>query len=120
MAFTIMTGMAKPGEQLYYEPGFRLIVETCLNQLKQLAVTITDIPVDMLYQYEGNFYGYLVDKGIRPELHWIYLRVNNMEHPNQFGAELRNPLNQLLAPRLIEPNENVIGELRAYYLNRKK
>ena len=120
MAFTIITGMATPGEQLYYDPDFRLIVETCLNQLKQVATTITDIPVDMLNQYEGNFFGYLVELGIPPPYHWIYLRVNHMEHPNQFGAELRNPLNPVLTPVLIHPNENLILELRAYFLNRKK
>lgn len=118
--FTIVTTMARPGELIYYEDGFRTVVETCLNQLKNIDVIREDILLEHVQQYQGNFYGYLVDKGIRPEWHWIYLRVNGYTHAREFGSELRDPLNPFFQPVLIRPNEALIQEIRNYYLNQKR
>lgn len=119
MAFTIIDQMAKPGDDLYYEPAFRLIVETHLNILKRVRVIKEDIPLDLFHQYEGDFYGYLVERSIPPYLHWIYLRVNGMTNPNEFAKEERDPLGRSYAPVLLRPHDNTIDSLRSFYLSRK-
>lgn len=119
MAFTIIEQMAKPGDDLYYDPAFRLIVETHLNILKHSRVVQEDIPLDLFYQYEGDFYGYLVERGIPTFMHWIYLRVNGMTNPNEFAKEQRDPLNRAYSPVLLRPHDNTVSGLRSFYLSRK-
>lgn len=119
MAFTIMQQMSQPGYDMYYEPGFRLLVETYLNILKNFNATIVAIPPDKYYQYEGNFYGYLVELQIAPCLHWIYMRVNGMENPDQFAAELRLKDDRIYNPTLLHPNKAMIETISMYYNNRK-
>ena len=120
MAFKIVDTIALPNETLFYEEGFRTIVETCLPQLSWYGITRDDIHPDHLQQYQANFYGYLVEINILPEYHWSYMRVNNMDHPREFAAELRDPLNHPYYPKLIRPSHELIGQLRAFYINRRK
>lgn len=119
MAFTIFKNMAKSGDALYYDPDFRLVVETHLNILISQAAAREDIPLDLFYQYEGDFYGYLVSLSIPPEYHFILLRMNGMTNPNQFAKEMRNPNNPLLRPVLIRPNQNQIDGIVRLYMSRK-
>jgi hypothetical protein len=119
MAFTIFNKMAKPGSELYYDSDFRLVLETHLNLLINRAAAVEDIPLDLFYQYEGDFYGYLVEKGIPPEYHFIHLRINGMTNPNQFAKEMRDPSNPLVRPVLIRPNQNQIDNIVRLYMSRK-
>lgn len=74
----------------------------------------------MLYQFEGNFYGYLMSRGVPPEYHWIYLRVNRMHSPEEFGRN-RNA-NALKNPTfyLVEPSLDAIGAILMLYLRMKE
>lgn len=119
MAFTILEQTGNGGSGMFYEPEFRQIVETHLNILKLTNSVTEEIKQELFWQYEGNFYGYLTEIGVQPELHWIYLRVNNMENPNQFAWEVRDPLDKKYNPTLLKPNDNVIGIIQKYYLSRK-
>lgn len=119
MAFTILDKMAKPGDDLYYDPDFRLVLETHLNVLINRAAAREEIPLDLFYQYEGDFYGYLVERGVVPEHHFIYLRMNGMTNPNQFAKQMRNPNNPLIRPVLVIPNQNQIDNIVRLYMSRK-
>lgn len=119
MAFTIMNQMAKPGPDLYYDPKFRLIIETHMNLLRKVDVTYEAIPPELFYQYEGDFYGYLTERGISPELHFIYLRVNGMVNPDEFAKEIRDPLDREYRPVLIRPSLSMIETIKMYYASRK-
>jgi len=119
MAFTILDKMAKPGDDLYYDPAFRLVLETHLNLLISQAAAREEIPLDLFYQYEGDFYGYLVSRSIPPEYHFILLRMNGMTNPNQFAKQMRNPNNPTVNPVLIRPNQNQIDGIVRLYMSRK-
>lgn len=119
MAFTILAEMAKPGEVIYYDPRFRLHIETHLNILINRAAAVDDIPPDKYYQYEGDFHGYLIELGIPMEMHFIYMRMNGMTNPNQFGKEQRDPHADPLAPKLIRPNLNLVDGIVKYFMSRK-
>ncbi|BEG72707.1 hypothetical protein [Pseudomonas phage PA1C] len=119
MAFTIMEQTGDGGASMFYDPAFRLIVETHINILRNINSVRVEIPNELYWQYEGNFYGYLTEIGIEPELHWIYLRVNGMENPNQFAADVRNPLDKVYNNILIKPSNNEIGALQQFYTSRK-
>jgi hypothetical protein len=116
MAFTVTAQRVPSGDDLYYDPRFRLIIETHLNILKQEAVAIAEISADLIYQFEGDFYGLLTQQGIPAELHWIYLRVNGMENPTQFGKAVRDPYRRAYSFSVVKPNPNTISELRSTFL----
>lgn len=116
MAFTIVGQMLKPGPNMFYEPKFRHILELHLNQLKVLNAVRKPIPADEYYQYEGDFDGFLLNRGYQAEMFWLMCRVNNMTHPSQFGKSLRDPYSDGKAPVFIEPHPNAIAELQQYYL----
>lgn len=119
MTFTVMSHRVPSGDDLYYEMGFRNLVETHLNILKYEAVALTDISADKIYQYEGDLYGLLSEIGIEPQYHWIYMRVNGMTNPNQFGKAVRDPYRRAYTFQLLRPNPNGINELRTSYLATK-
>lgn len=119
MAFTILEQTNDGGPDMFYDPAFRLIVETHINILRVTDSKRESIERELFWQYEGDFYGYLTQKGIDPSLFWIYLRVNGMEHPNQFASEVRDPLGKAYNPVLIRPSNNQIGVLQQYYMSRK-
>lgn len=120
MSFAILQNMAEKGADLFYEQGFRNIIESHLNILSNAYITKQPISGDMVYQYEGNFYGYLIDIGVQPQYHWIYLRVNGMTNSNQFGKELRDPYQRIYEWTLIIPSDDIINELAAQYNTLKK
>jgi hypothetical protein len=119
MAFTIFNKMAKPGDDIYYDPDFRLVLETHLNLLIGNAAARDDIPLDLFYQYEGDFYGFLTEKNVPPEYHFIHLRMNGMTNPNQFAKEMRDPSNPLVRPVWVRPNQNQIDGIVRLYMSRK-
>ncbi|ARV76738.1 hypothetical protein PHABIO_107 [Pseudomonas phage Phabio] len=119
MAFTIMTLMAQPGPELFYDPKFRLMVETHINILRNHFVTREDIPANHYYQYEGDFYGFLVGRSIPAHLHWVYMRVNGMTNPNQFAKDLRNYYTGMVKPTLLIPNDGVLSDIQRMYVSLK-
>lgn len=120
MALTIMTHMAKPGPDLFYDETFRLMVETHINILRRENSATEDIPDNHYYQYEGDFYGYLTERKIVPNLWWIYLRVNGMYNPNEFGKDLRDPLGKRIKPKFIRPNDGVLTNIQQMWMSLKK
>ena len=119
MAFTIINSQYGNENSVNYDPEFRKVIENHLNHLRTSNVSVEEIPQYMFYRYEGNFYGYLTQLSIPRELHWIYLRVNGMVNPNQFGKELSSTLGHNYAPTLIRPSENTIKTLQKYHSSRK-
>lgn len=119
MAFTIMTHMAQPGPSLFYEEKFRLMVETHINILRNYNVSKQDIPENHYYQYEGDFYGFLVGENVPSHLHWIYMRVNGMYNPNEFAAELRDPYQKRQQPYYLIPHEATLSDIQRMYASLK-
>lgn len=120
MAFTIFTEMAQPGPDMFYDPKFRLMVETHINILRTVNSTVEQIPDNHYYQHEGDFNGYLVSRGVPAWLHWVYMRVNHMENSNQFAKDLRDPLNKRIEPRVIIPHDAVLADIQQMYISLKK
>lgn len=119
MAFEIAEKLSKSTTDLYFDPKFRNIVEDHLSILKTSGITITPIEMQLFWKYEGNFYGFLTEYGIKKNLHWIYLRVNDMHHPNEFAKAVRDPLDKPYNPFLVQPSDNLIDTLVKYYMSSK-
>lgn len=63
MAFTIMAQMEKPGPSMFYEVEFRHLLQMHMNQLQTQRVFRKKLLPEKLYQYEGDFDGFLLDEG---------------------------------------------------------
>lgn len=120
MALTVTALLADAGDALYYDPDFRNVLETHMLLLRRLGVAREVIANDLVYQFEGNFYGYLVARGVPAYLHWVYLRVNNMVHPNEFGKAMRDPNNRAVRVEYITPDSNLLANIRSLYLTKKE
>lgn len=88
MGITITDLMVAEGPSLYYEEGFRNLIESHLTFLREHPQTspLTQKPHSG-YKYENDFYGYLQDHNVPSHLHWIILRINGMTSPMEFGGE---------------------------------
>lgn len=120
MAFTINTLMEQPGPSMFYDPGFRHILEMHMNQLKTIYGIRHVLTPAELYQFEGDFSGFLLFKGHGLETHWLFTRINGMTNPNQFGRELRDPLKRAYPTSYIEPNPEAIAELQQYWITLRR
>jgi|AntDeeMinimDraft_5_1070356.scaffolds.fasta_scaffold58722_2 hypothetical protein len=120
MAFTLATLKRPPGDTVMYEPAFRNVLETHLQIFRYHPGTQrSDITADKIHQYEGDFFGLLAELGVPMDKHWLYLRVNGMENPNQFGQQLNDPYARRITFTLLSPPDDMIGDLRTLYLSTK-
>lgn len=116
MAFTIIQQMEKPGPSMFYEPEFRHILEMHMNQLKTSYAVRKELRPEHIYQFEGDFSGFLLSEGYGLEMIWLMTRVNGMTNPNQFGRGLRDQYNRTFRPYYIEPHPEALAELQQYYI----
>lgn len=121
MALTVSTLMKPPGDPLFYELGFRTIIETHLFLLRLDALTLKQvIDGSKVHQYEGDFYGLLSELNIPMEHHWICLRVNNMFNPNEFGRSSYN-LHSLRNDFTLKiPSDDYIRQLAVLYKSTRR
>ncbi len=117
MAFALSNQAKDPGDSVYYDPRFRTVIETHLPILRTAPSTQRQrISPDMIHRYEGDFYGLLIELGVSFQFHWIFMRVNGLESPNQFGAQLRDPYRDRYEFTLLAPATEALGELRSLFL----
>jgi len=117
MAFSVTDQGVNPGDVVYYDPKFRTIIETHLSILRRPGMSGEQIiEPSLIHQFEGDFYGLLTHLGVRPSLWWIYLRVNGMESPNQFGGQLHDPYREHYRFTLKLPPDEFITNLRTLFL----
>jgi hypothetical protein len=120
MAFTIMQQMEKPGPSMFYEPEFRHLLEMHMNQLRTMYSVRKELRPEQIYQYEGDFAGFLFEEGYGLETHWLMTRLNGMTNPNEFGKVLRDPYNRAVPTFYIEPHPEALAELQQYYITLKR
>lgn len=116
MAFSLAAYQTDRGADAYYQRGFQTLIETHRNILRNHPETSRSrIDSDLVYRYEGDFYGLMGYLGVPFELRWIYLRVNGYTANYQFGQHLNDPYSRQAAVTLILPSRDLINDLREYY-----
>lgn len=119
MAFTVVADIAEAGDALYYDPGFRAHVESCLYVLRSQNAKTDIVEANLVHQFEGNFYGYLISIGVGLHLHHLYLRVNGMHSPEEFGRVRNDNRSKDPTVRLIRPSSDAIQAIVSFYLSLK-
>lgn len=117
MPFTVSQLAREPGDALFYDPGFRRMIETHLVMLRNTENIRSDvIDPNIVYKYQGDFYGFLGSLGVPMEQFWVYLRFNDMTHPEQFGRAYNDPYSGTVSFQLRHPPIDTIRGLRRLYL----
>lgn len=118
MALSVRSLARAAGDPVYYDPGFRLLLETHLP-LFQAGGVVSYQPIspDRLHQFEGDFYGLLSSLDVPLEWHWLYLRLNGLENSAHFGKEAHDPYHRPTTYHLKVPSEDLIRHLRSLYLS---
>lgn len=120
MAFTIVAQMEKPGPSMFYDPSFRHMLEMHMNQLRTIYAIQKELKPEHVYQYEGDFSGFLLEEGYGLEMHWLMMRINGMTNPNQFGKELRDPYSRGVKNYYLEPHPEALEELQQFWITLRR
>lgn len=95
------------GPTIYYDDDFRAVIEAHVDFLRAHSETrVLNLEPHIVYRYEFDMYGLLMNYNIQPYMHWIVLRVNNLYSAQNFPTDL----NQLLIP-----SDGCINILRQVY-----
>lgn len=100
------------GPDVYYDPGFRNLLEAHLEWLKVHPQTRTvAIDTGSAHKHQYDFTGLLMEYGVPRHLCWLTLRLNGYANPNEFteGRET-----------ILIPSEGLISQLTIGYLSSQK
>lgn len=93
-----------PGADIYYRSDFRDMIETHLTYLLEdegAESKIVDPQVAVRHEYD--FLGLLSEMRIKPQYHWIVMRMNGLTNPTNYTSDMVN---------LIIPSTATIDRLR--------
>lgn len=112
MAITLNRSMASEGAAVYYDSGFRQMLEDHLTYLKTNAQTEdVDISPRVAHKGHGDLISVLQDYNIEPRLYWIIMRLNGYTSPMEYTSD--RLVLKIPQPALID------GLTRIYRVNRK-
>lgn len=101
------------GPSIYYDVGFRNMLEDHLEWLHEHANTQqVEIEDPQIIKHKGDFYGLLTELSIPAHLQWLILRINGFMDPAEYDGSLK---------LVTVPSDTTVDRLRLRYLtNRKK
>lgn len=100
------------GPDIYYNPGFRSMIEDHLTIIRNQPDTqVVDIEPLVAYKYAGDFFGLMMSQNIAPQYHWIIMRVNDLISPQDYKDD------QLT---FIKPSYTFINRLTSVYQSQSK
>lgn len=100
--------MSPEGDQTDYDQAYRRMLETMMGFLRT-HVSTTTRPLDpyITVKYKGDLYGFLTAAGIEKGLHWLIMRMNDMNAPTDFDNRIKI---------LLIPYDKFIQEIKLAYL----
>lgn len=93
--------MVSDGPEIYYRHDFHNVLEDHMTYLRGLKSTTRQEvdPIDVI-RYQADLFGLLGKFGIKPELHWVVMRMSNIVSP----AKVPLDLSHILVPDEMEIN----------------
>ena len=74
------------GNDLYYHPVFRSVIEDHLDYIRNHQDTKTIVIEDgQAYRYENDWEGLMQAIGVPPQLRWVTLRLNGYHTPLDYN-----------------------------------
>jgi hypothetical protein len=105
-----ISAMALPTpDAITNDTGFRLMLETHKAYFRQQGnFQIHSVDLHDAFKWRYDLYGYLSSKSIHPELHFLTMRLNEMENPTEFD--------NINWPVLYIPDIKLYGQLKGKYV----
>lgn len=86
---TIDDLMIAAGEKEYYSDGFKINLEDHIGLLKSASnATLLYLEKDLVYKYQFDLFGYLLNKNIPNKYHWVIMRCNGLTSPQDSISDL--------------------------------
>lgn len=118
MSFSLNQLMINTGDSIYFDEGFRTVLETHLVIIKKdTAARRVLVPPELAYQYQGDLYGLLGTEQFNLALgyRWLVMRVNDMYNPADYGTDWDNVYAGMHDFSLLLPSETYISTLAKKY-----
>lgn len=82
-----------PGPDTYYSDGFHTVLEDHMTYLRGLSSTskIAIDPIDVI-RYKADFFALLLKLNVKPQLHWVTMRMSGLVSPAFVPEDLVNIL----------------------------
>lgn len=69
--------MTYPGEDIFYDPDFRVVLDSCMTYIRNLPTTkLYILDPQQVYKHEGDLYGLLDEMHIPKQYHYSVMRIN--------------------------------------------
>ena len=120
MAFKVQASFADPGDVLFYTQDFREHLEAHLNIFRHTNAKKIHVSPELVYQFEGNLFGYLASRGESHDLHHLIMRMNDFHNPYEFGRKQLERVTPISGVILLCPDTNLLGKIRTLYLGKQK
>jgi hypothetical protein len=100
---TLAATLLQDGAAIYYTDSFRVMIEFNLQWLlSSTYISTFSISNQSAYVYEYDLFGLLTSMSVPRQLHWIVMRLNGLNSPDEFRADMST---------LYLPNESVIENM---------
>ena len=96
----------------YSSVSFRNTIEDHVTWLKESSlVNILNIEKQHQIKYRGDFFGLLNQYGVKPDLHWITMRINGLHTSGEYDGSITT---------LFIPNRRDVDYLLGRHVNTSK
>lgn len=107
--FKIQSSLRSSGNTMYYDPGFRKVIEDHIPWLIQRSQgRILTVPKTDLVKHQYDLSGFLNASNILPDQHWAIMRVNGMYSNYDFDGTVTE---------LMVPSTTDLEDLRRRYMS---
>ena len=94
-------------DSVWYSEGFRAVLEDHMNLIRTASSTSKkELPNNLAWRYEGDFYGLMVELNVPFNLHWLCMRLVGYKNPQEMSASLEF---------VYVPDTGTIGILQTLY-----
>jgi hypothetical protein len=112
MVMSINKLMLPEGVALYYSEAWMRLIESHMTYLRQVSANnLVEVEPHLAYKFEGDLYGLLNHLKVRPEYHWLTMRVNDMASPSELNSDRQT---------LVLPNFEIVEKLRQVFQTTSK
>ncbi len=78
-----------PGNAIYYQSDFRIVLESHFDFLREHPTTNTiSIDPHKVYVFEFDFYSLLAYYAIPAYMHWLTMKINKIDSPTDFPSDI--------------------------------
>ncbi len=103
--------MTPPGEDVYYDPDFHVVLESHLLYFRERSDTTIETISDLKpIKYNGSFFDILDSLSIEKQYHWFIMRLNDLRSPFDYTSDMTV---------ILIPSFNEIERIKNTFITRK-